>query len=93
MKINILKEHLALNKFEKISLNTLAATGALVFATGHVTFICNLFGIQLDAGLLKQITDIISAGGSIASAFAAIFGITIPGWILAMISGSAITAA
>ena len=51
------------------------------------------FGIHLATGTLRKLIDAVGSGSSLAGAYAAIAGITIPAWAAAAIGAMGATAA
>ncbi|WP_434297865.1 class IIc cyclic bacteriocin [Clostridium sporogenes] len=88
MKINVLKRHLMLNKVEKISFNAIATVGVFAVAACNITLISSLLGINLDSSAIDQISNLISSGTSLLDAFAKVIGITIPSWMISLLSSS-----
>ncbi len=72
--------------------------GAILAATMFVGLpniytIANLLGINMAPSWYQSIVSYVSAGGTIAQAFAAILGVVVPGWALAVVSGFGLASA
>lgn len=53
----------------------------------NIYFIANKLGITLAPGWYQNMVDWVTSGGTIAGAFAAIAGITVPAWLSAVVAG------
>ena len=59
----------------------------MFLAIGNIYWICGKFGIRLAPGWYQDMVDFVSAGGSIADAFAIIAGVSLPAWIVPILAG------
>lgn len=89
---NFVSSILKVNKFEKVAL-TLFIMGSLLFATLNIVWLANLFGINITTPQINDILDALAAGGTLGTAFAAILGVTLPGWAIAAAAALGATAA
>jgi hypothetical protein len=59
----------------------------------NIYFIAGKLGITLAPEWYQDIVDWVSAGGTIAGAFAAILGVTVPAWLAAAAAAFGVTSA
>ncbi len=65
----------------------------LLYFSVNVYWVADQFGIHLATGTLRKLIDAVGSGSSLAGAYAAIAGITIPAWAAAAIGAMGATAA
>ena len=87
-----------LNKKTSTTLQTMlfvivAIAFCLIIAQPQIYFVANALGIQLAPDWYQAIVDWISSGGTIAGAFAAVLGITLPAWLTAAVAGLGVVSA
>ena len=82
-----LTKRFGLGKSEMAMVKVGMIVAATIFAVANVYAICDLLGITLAPDWYRQIVDILADGGGVAAAFAAVAGITLPGWVLAATAG------
>lgn len=85
------------NKFElntlELALLFLILGSCLLYFSVNVYWVADQFGIHLATGTLRKLIDAVGSGSSLAGAYAAIAGITIPAWAAAAIGAMGETAA
>lgn len=82
-----LTKSMEVEKRENAVIKTALIAAVSIFAVANVYQICDLLGITLAPDWYRKIVDIVSNGGGVAAAFAAVAGITLPAWVLTATAG------
>ncbi|MFC4077342.1 class IIc cyclic bacteriocin [Salinithrix halophila] len=93
MQTNFLRQHLNLLSWETAVLVIGVGASVLLSATMNINFICDQLGVTITGPEWRKITDYVAAGGSLATGFAVIAGITVPAWLASAAAAFGIYAA
>ncbi|MFO3666548.1 class IIc cyclic bacteriocin [Anaerococcus kampingiae] len=77
----------------KKTLKTVFFLALALILMPNIYFIANKLGITLAPGWYQNMVDWVSSGGTIAGAFAAIAGVTVPAWLSVAVAGFGLASA
>lgn len=85
-----MSKRFGLNRIEKTIIYSVIF-GVILLATVNVVWLASLFGIHITTVDTQKILDAVNNGATLGGAFAAILGVTLPGWEIAAAGALALT--